>query len=193
MIEKRKCNHCKKDFDLTSENFNKDNRPFTKGFKYTCISCQKIYRKAHYEANRQHELENNRKYLENPPKHVLEKRTARKKARGKEHYYETLPYQKERKQLYQQKFPELNNARRAKYRASQKQATPSWANQDKINSFYKLAKIESEKQGIEIQVDHIVPLKSEIVCGLHCEANLQLLPKPDNVRKSNRTWPDMPS
>jgi hypothetical protein len=41
-------------------------------------------------------------------------------------------------------------------------------------------------------VDHIVPLVSKFVCGLHCEANLQLLPGPENQRKGNRVWPDMP-
>lgn len=74
----------------------------------------------------------------------------------------------------------------AKRRAAQKQATPSWFEQELVMRLYK----EAEKMGSE--VDHIVPLVSEVVCGLHCWANLQILPRQENIRKGNRRWPDMP-
>jgi hypothetical protein len=44
---------------------------------------------------------------------------------------------------------------------------------------------------VEYHVDHIVPLTSDLVCGLHCEANLQIAVGKDNIAKNNRWWPDM--
>jgi hypothetical protein len=84
------------------------------------------------------------------------------------------------------------NAQLARYRAAKATATPQWANQAYINLIYKLAKIESERTNKTVHVDHIVPLASEIVCGLHCEDNLQLLFGSENQSKCNKQWPDMP-
>lgn len=49
-----------------------------------------------------------------------------------------------------------------------------------------------QETGIEYQVDHVIPIQSPVVCGLHWEGNLQVIPKLANVLKSNRFWPDMP-
>lgn len=81
----------------------------------------------------------------------------------------------------------LLNAKAAKRRAALMQAIPSWADLDEIAKIYKTAK---EQEGMH--VDHIVPLQSDLVCGLHVEHNLQLLPHLENISKGNRYWPDMP-
>lgn len=77
-------------------------------------------------------------------------------------------------------------ARSAKQRAELTQATPTWANENYILLFYDLAKMEEERTGKLVHVDHIVPLKSDVVCGLHVEDNLQLLFAKDNIKKKNR-------
>lgn len=77
----------------------------------------------------------------------------------------------------------------ARYRSSAKEATPSWTNKEAIAGMYKLAAIFNSI-GINLHVDHIVPLKSDKVCGLHTEDNLQLLPATENISKGNRHWPD---
>lgn len=67
-----------------------------------------------------------------------------------------------------------------------KQRTPSWANTKYMNLFYKIAKLEQERTGKAVHVDHIYPLKSDWVCGLHNEFNMQLLFAEDNIRKGNK-------
>lgn len=42
-----------------------------------------------------------------------------------------------------------------------------------------------------MHVDHIVPLQSNWVCGLHCEANLRVIPGAENESKRNFWWPQM--
>lgn len=64
--------------------------------------------------------------------------------------------------------------------------TPPWVCKKGINAWYKLAR-ETGKE-----VDHIVPLNSKYVCGLHCEDNFQLLTPDQNLAKSNHNWPDSP-
>jgi hypothetical protein len=74
----------------------------------------------------------------------------------------------------------------ALHMAKARNALPSWAD---INA---IAKIYLKASEFGMQVDHIVPMHSKLVCGLHCEANLQLLIASENAAKRNRFWPDMP-
>ena len=71
-------------------------------------------------------------------------------------------------------------------------AIPRWADMKKIRAIYKLKATMSKMDGVVYHVDHIVPLRSRRVCGLHCEQNLQILTGPENMKKHNSTWPDMP-
>ena len=81
--------------------------------------------------------------------------------------------------------------RAARRRATKKQATPAWADIEAIREYYRAARA-FRKYGYDFHVDHIVPLKSPLVSGLHTEANLRLLPGAENLSKHNRFWPDMP-
>lgn len=69
--------------------------------------------------------------------------------------------------------------------AQKLKATPSWANQFFIDEMYRLAHLRSKLTGIKWSVDHIVPLKSKTVCGLHVEHNLRVIPWSVNMAKKN--------
>lgn len=67
-------------------------------------------------------------------------------------------------------------------------ATPGWltkADRERIASIYAEAATKSAGSGIPHDVDHIVPLRSKVVCGLHVPWNLRAIPAHENRSKSN--------
>lgn len=70
--------------------------------------------------------------------------------------------------------------------ASKRHATPAWADRGRISQLYSEASKLTRETGIRHDVDHIVPLQSPIVCGLHWHGNLQILTRAENLKKSNR-------
>lgn len=79
--------------------------------------------------------------------------------------------------------------------AKQRSATPPWADSEFEQFFaseiYDLARVRTAETGIKWEVDHMVPIRSPLVCGLHCSANLQLLTERANRQKRNSHWPGM--
>jgi hypothetical protein len=82
-------------------------------------------------------------------------------------------------------------AERAAYKAAKLNACPGWADRQDMLAWYHVAQVLS-RGGVQFHVDHVVPLRSQIVCGLHVPANLTVLPYHLNLAKGNRHWPDMP-
>lgn len=96
------------------------------------------------------------------------------------------------KQYHVEYYAKNKAAYLAKYiarRSAKDRALPAWANLEKIESLYKEARAMTEATGIKYEVDHVIPLISGMVCGLHVETNLQILTRYQNRKKSN-SWVD---
>ena len=97
------------------------------------------------------------------------------------------------KRVYQKAWKERNTvwvradtkARRRKHR----EATPKWLSKQQkseIRQLYQIAITMTKTTGEQYVVDHIVPLRSEVVCGLHVPWNLRVIPRQENLLKSNK-------
>lgn len=100
---------------------------------------------------------------------------------------------REYKREYDKKYIKENSHIRAAYEARRraiiKQATPKWLTKIdyiEIKDFYYQAQEMTRLSGEKFEVDHIVPLKGENVCGLHVPWNLQVITKTENLKKFNK-------
>ena len=76
-------------------------------------------------------------------------------------------------------------ARRRKHR----EATPPWLTRkqkSEIRQLYQIAITMTQTTGEQYVVDHIVPLRSHEVCGLHVPWNLRVITQEENLKKSNK-------
>jgi len=172
----RECKKCKETKDL--EEFTK-NKNCKFGYEHTCRECSnRLIKKKHYynnhekiKAKRAKWRANNRERNKQHQAKYYSKPSTKKKQ-----YEYTVQYRKDN--------PGWMASHCAKRRARKHKATPIWADPIKIYNAYKLAKKNN------LVVDHIIPLKSKYVCGLHVETNLQLLTAQENSRKHNTFCPD---
>lgn len=58
-----------------------------------------------------------------------------------------------------------------------------------IKNKYELAKKKTQSTGEKWVVDHILPLRGELISGLHVPANLRVIKESTNLRKSNKFVP----
>jgi DNA repair exonuclease SbcCD ATPase subunit len=170
---------------------------------------RKEYYKKYYEANKEKIKATSKRYREQNKEKIKAKERKyreankeKKKVRERMRYTQTIELQRERKKKYRQENKEKIKATSKRYQEANKEllaaynvkrkaqkikATPTWFEQerDKVDLIY----VKAREFGFH--VDHIVPLRSKKVCGLHTWANLQLLAPEINRAKGNYNWPDM--
>ena len=184
-LKNKQCTRCLKILPLCEYHKQSDT---SDGLRTRCKSCRNIERKKWRQENpdldraqRQRASSayvlsgNKKKYYWDNRENLIE---------AKREYYANGG--KEKQKLYQERTRSAQREYTSNRRARLKQATPSWSDRHEIKYIFKLAEERN------LVVDHIVPLTSEYVCGLHTPDNLRCIPASLNCSKSNRYWPDMP-
>lgn len=152
------CSQCKLELPCTA--FNK--RADGPGYRHGCKACAKLKYKQTYVVKRV-------------------KRTAEQIKSSKVaalHKFRQKP-----------EYKAAHAARQAERRARKLNATPKWLNAkqlDHIKFYYACAKFFGAQFAQAMHVDHIIPLNSDTVCGLHVPWNLQLMVAEANCRKGNK-------
>jgi len=110
-------------------------------------------------------------------------------------YTKTREYRRNKKpdrsqeyKKYREKYPEKVSANSGTRRAKKRQRVPKWLSLEEqwmINEVYSLARLRTKLTGIKWHVDHIIPLVSNTVSGLHTITNLQVIPAKLNLIKGN--------
>lgn len=108
-----------------------------------------------------------------------------KKEKDAQYYVENRHRILARSLEWQKTNPDKANARNRRRLAAKLRATPSWADHFVIDGMYELAQV-FRGIGLDMHVDHIVPLRGKNVCGFHSHDNLQLLIGEKNLRKHAR-------
>lgn len=187
------CTKCKKEKPLTPEYFPRCSAA-KDGFKSLCKECVSDYWKNKYYKKNSEKLKKKHKedYDKEPEKH--KQRSISWNNRNKEYIAEynaqwneeNTEHISEYNKKYREENPGIGNHNNALRRARILQATPAWANLEAIKKVYEEARLKTIESGIVYHVDHIYPLKSDIVCGLHVSENLQIITRSENCHKRNK-------
>ena len=146
-------------------------------YRYKCRSCDNKRLKAHWEANKEQHREICAQWRANNPD--------KQKAATKNWAERNRDKCNASKRAWNRRNPDKCNAISSEYRARKLNATPLWADRVENDYVYYAAQVIKDVYGTSWEVDHIVPLQHDKVCGLHVASNLQILPVSENRRKSN--------
>jgi len=190
------CSVCKESKPL-SDFHRRRNRPG--GYASRCKTCKAVAATAYYEknkescrakclawhyANKEKSISRTKAWQAANAEAYKAVKKAWRSSRAKERSDYFRDWSKENRDLI--------SRNRAHRRAALKLATVAWADQKAIRAVYARALRLTMETGQEHVVDHIVPLQSAVVCGIHVEHNLRAIPLLENSSKGNRWWPDMP-
>jgi hypothetical protein len=93
------------------------------------------------------------------------------------------------KQKYKEQNPELYKALTSVRKRRHRNATPAWITKEQklaMRQLYLQAQQMTQITGERYVVDHIIPLISDEVCGLHVPWNLRVITQEANLKKSNK-------
>ena len=204
------CKRCEVTYESALTNFSKQVRG-KNGVTSQCGACAKEKSDAYRAANKEKVLASNRNHYNRNKEYILAKhkeyaQTHKEAFAGySKNYAERNPEKvkesqrkykqghKEEKLAYETTYRELNrgkiNAISGKSRATVVNSTPAWCDHAYCESLYIEADRLTKLHGVNYHVDHIDPMKSKLVCGLHVPDNLQVVPAKVNRQKFNKFKP----
>lgn len=154
--------------------------------KGACVECVKEEQKRNYEKRMEYFKEYNesergkevkRRHYEKNKEAIIQKAAARPDEVKRQ-------YRKNWKEKNKDQVRADTKVRRKKHQ----QATPPWISREdktRMRELYQTAIKITRDTGMQYEVDHIIPLRNPVVCGLHVPWNLQILRHDENRQKSN--------
>jgi hypothetical protein len=151
--------------------------------KGTCLECLKI------------------EWAETAAKRALLPKSASARAAGRRYYernrelviakalQQSKQAQADRRKRYKERNLDKTRADTSVYRRRHREASPPWLTvEDKrqIKQLYLEARRLTKQEGELCVVDHIVPLRNDLVCGLNVPWNLRVITQKENLFKSNK-------
>jgi hypothetical protein len=155
------------------------------GLHRWCKDCAKVAKKQWYDKNAESERAKAMQYhydnYEKNKERII-KTVSKWQRTNKE------KYRKIAKKCYE-KTKHKKFAWQALARAAKRNAVPKWIDdklKQEIQKFYIDARLKTKETGTKYEVDHIVPLMNENVCGLHVPWNLRVVTQFENRSKQNK-------
>ena len=172
------CTKCKEDKVIDDFSFDKRS---CDGRQSSCKSCGNLQAREYRK--------NNKQLVNSTVKAYRAKNREITRAYAKKHYQANNEFLKQKSRDWRANNKGVHNFYNATYRTRKLQRTPSWLTEDDysiMRAYYRVAQKLTEVTGETYHVDHIIPLQGELISGLHCPRNLQVLKGSDNNSKGNR-------
>lgn len=186
----KRCNKCGLEKDLIHFYlYKKNNKP-----RSYCKPCTNEMNKSFYKDNRDLLLHNHSIYREKNRLIIREREVLNRirngdaiRARDRSYWSKNKDrkLKKDKKYRKSAKGKSTRTYHSSLRRARKLQATPKWAEMSKIKKIYRKCRWLSSITGLSYHVDHVIPLVSDTVCGLHVWENLQILEVSENLKKGN--------
>lgn len=189
----KQCSKCKQQKDETE--FYK-NKARNDGLNGKCKDCDKAYVLQWAKDNKERINARNRAWAKaNPIKNSVRVKRWQKvnpeKTRSISKAWRTNNKEAAKQSManWQKKNKSVMLFHLSKRRTSKLNACPKWLSaidKAQIQECYDISQAKFMQNGIIHNVDHIIPLQGENVCGLHVPWNLQVIPASHNFSKGNR-------
>lgn len=163
---------------------------------HNCLDCQcdtnTRGRNGDPERFKRYNRETSSRFLERHPGYSKERYwldPAKNIARSLEYQRRNPEGARIRRSAYKKRKPHVVAENTNRRRAAQLNATPVWLTRDDFDLMRAIYEDAATRPDGPWHVDHIVPMISTLVCGLHVPWNLRVVPALENYAKNNRLDP----